>query len=102
MTTRGKLLKPILEKTVGPFTFAMYMRVMRRDLELTQVEMAKKLGLSAGTLCDIEKGRQTVSLGLAAKLAKKIGKSIDLAVQTAIQDQLRKAKLPYTVELKAE
>ncbi len=38
---------------------------------VTQVQMAKKLGITKGTLCDIEKGRQLVSATFAVKVARK-------------------------------
>ena len=64
-------------------------------------EMAKKLKMARGTLCDIEKGRQVVSPQLAVKIAK-ICKFPDvIAVQLAVQDQLRKANLKYKVKIAA-
>jgi DNA-binding XRE family transcriptional regulator len=70
MTTR-KPIQPILEKYVGPITFGMFMRVARTTMGVTQVQMAKKLGITKGTLCDIEKGRQLVSATFAVKVARK-------------------------------
>lgn len=97
--TRLKSASEVLEKYVGPVNFAMFMRVSRRDLELTQTQMAKKLKIAPGTLCDIEKGRQLVSVTLAAKIATMAGLSVRLAVQLALQDQINKAKLDYKINL---
>ena len=88
-----------IEKYFGAFTFAKWMRGNRAGKDMTQKEFAKFLGISPGTLCDIEKGRQLVSPTLAKKYAKKCGKSEIAAVQTCLQDQLRKAKIKLRVEL---
>ncbi len=50
-----KKLSPILEKKHGPVTFALFLRAARESLELSQTKMAQKLGMTKGTLCDIEK-----------------------------------------------
>ena len=96
-----KELLPFLEKLDGPLTFGMFLRAARTTLDLTQVAMAKKLGISRGTLCDIEKGRQLVSPALAVKIAKKSGLSEKVAVKACLQDQLNKAKIKMKVDLSA-
>ena len=99
MTTKGKLLGPILEKKVGPVNFAMFVRVARTTLDLTQVQMAKKLGIAPGTLCDIEKGRQSVSVKFAVRIAKTAGLHVEHAVEMCLQDQLEKAGIKKQVRL---
>ena len=94
-----KRLTPLLEKELGHLTFGMFLRVARTSLDLTQTEMAKKLGISKGTLCDVEKGRQLVSPALAKKIAKKTGLSQTLAIKASLQDQLRKAHIHLKVEI---
>ena len=91
MTT--KKLSLYLEKNLGAFSFAMFLRAARTSADLTQVKMAQLLGISKGTLCDIEKGRQLVSPSLAQKISKKVGFSEKLAIQACLQDQLKKAKI---------
>ena len=86
-------------KKYGPFTFAIYMRGMRASKDMNQVEMAKFLGVSKSTLCDIEKGRQNVSPKLAFKIAKKCGHSEELAVKVAVDDILRNSGINFKVEL---
>jgi DNA-binding XRE family transcriptional regulator len=66
--------------------------------DMSQVEMAKFLGITKSTLCDIEKGRQAVTPAVAAKIAKKCGLSVVIAVETAINDQLRRAGLKMSVK----
>ncbi len=96
-----KELLPLLEKQTGPLTFGMFLRAARTALDLTQAEMAAKLAVSRGTLCDIEKGRQLVSPALAMKIAKTAGLSPTVAVKACLQDQLRKANIKMTVDLSA-
>lgn len=96
-----KRVIPILENEVGEFTFGMFLRVARRRLELSQAEMARKLKISRGTLCDLEKGRQLVSPGLAVRIAKAAGLSETLAVKACLQDQLNKANIKLKVALVA-
>ncbi len=88
-----------LEKYFGPLTFARFMKACRAGKDMNQKEFAKFLGISAGTLCDIEKGRQLVSPLLAKKYAKKSGLSEKVAIEACLQDQLRKAKIKLKVEL---
>lgn len=99
MTTKRKLL-PLLEAEFGPVTFALFVRAARTQLELSQTEMAKKLGMARGTLCDIEKGRQGVSVTLAVKIARKAGLSQEMAVEYCLKDQLARAKIPMDVTIK--
>ncbi len=79
------------EAEMGPLTFAMFMRVARTTLGLTQEKMGQKFGLSRANVCDIEKGRYLVSPAVAMKVAKKSGLSENLAILACVQDQVRKA-----------
>ena len=89
-----------LEKMIGgPLTFAGFVRGARGSRDMSQVAMAKFLGISKSTLCDIEKGRQLVSPALAAKIAKKCQLSVEVAIMTSFRDQLRKAKLDFEVHV---
>jgi DNA-binding XRE family transcriptional regulator len=96
-----KKLRDVLNKNLGPFTFGGFLRAARAGKDLSQTEMAKFLGISKSTLCDIEKGRQFVTPALASKISKKCGLSEIVAVEAAINDQLRRAGLKLTIEIKA-
>jgi len=98
---KPSLLLPLLERQTGPRTFGMFLRSARTSMDLTQAAMARKLGISRGTLCDMEKGRQLVSPTLALKIAKIAGMSTTVAVKACLQDQLNKAKIKLTVDLSA-
>lgn len=99
MTTKS--LSKKLESELGPLSFGMFMRVSRNSLGYTQQEMADLLGIARGTLCDIEKGRQFVSVEFATKVAKKAGLSGMMAVEACFVDQIRKSNLNYQVKVKA-
>jgi DNA-binding XRE family transcriptional regulator len=99
MKRKTKPLLELLNKELGPMSFVGFLRGARASKDLSQAQMAKMLGLSRSTLCDIEKGRHLVSPGLAAKIARKCGFAATLAVRAALQDQLNKAKLKMRVEL---
>lgn len=98
MTTK-KEANQTLEKIYGPFTFATFIRGVRTTLDLTQVEMAKKLGISRAALCEIEKGRTLVGPQAAVRYAKKAGFSDTLALEACLQDQLRKANIKKRVRI---
>jgi DNA-binding XRE family transcriptional regulator len=89
----------VFEKVSGPFTFAKFTLGIRTTLMLSQVEMAKKLGISKSALCEIEKGRTLVSAQAAVRYAKKAGFSIKVALEACFQDQLRKANINKRVKI---
>lgn len=72
---------------------------IRTTLDHSQVEMAKKLGISKAALCEIEKGRTLVSPQSACRYAKKAGFSETLAIEACFQDQLRKANIKKRVKI---
>lgn len=94
-----KETKSLLEKMNGPFTFATYLIGVRTTLDMSQVEMAKKLGITKAALCEIEKGRTLVSPATAVKYAKRAGFSVVVALETCFQDQLRKANIKKRVRI---
>jgi transcriptional regulator with XRE-family HTH domain len=100
MSTKSKFGRGDLEKRMGPMTLATFLSSWRESLDMTQVAFAKKLGISAANLCDIEKGRQLVSPKKAAQIAKKIGYSETILVELVINEQLAAEGLK--VRVKAE
>ncbi len=95
-----KSLTKLLKDKVGEISFGGFLRGARTMRDMSQVEMADFLGMARGTLCDIEKGRQNVSIDLAWKIAKKCNLPEILAVEYAIQDQLKKSGLKLKVEVR--
>jgi len=89
-----------LEKIAGEeLTFFNLMESMRLCEEMSQANFAKLLGISKSHLCDIEKGRKSVSPKRAASFARKLGYPESQFVQLALQAMLDNDGLEYTVEL---
>ena len=92
----------ILEKiTGGPLTLGRAIESIRKSEELSQDECAKKLVVSKPHLCDVEKGRKTVSSERAAKWARILGYPESVLVRLALQGELDAAGLKYRVDIKA-
>lgn len=90
-----------LESLVGEETFGSMLEAFRLAGGLSQVDFAKRLGISKQHLCDLEKGRRFVTVQRAAKFAKILGHSEKGFVQLALQDQIRESGLPLKVSVEA-
>ena len=90
-----------LEGLVGKLTFGGLIEAMRQAEEMSQVEFAKKLGISKQHLCDIEKGRKFVSPERAAKFARILGHSERSFVALALQDIVNQGGLKLKVNVEA-
>ncbi len=95
----NKDLNKILEAELGEISFGGFLRAARTLQGFTQAEMGSLLSISKSTVCDIEKGRQLVSIELAAKIARKCALSEELAVECCIRDALKKAKIKMKVNI---
>lgn len=84
-----------------PIRFGSMIRSLRKCDEISQVELAKKMGVTRAYLCDVEKGRHVPTIDLALRMAKVMGYLPEQFVSMALQDQLDKAGLKMRVELKA-
>lgn len=81
----------------GPLTLGRLLEAIRLGEDETLDGFAKKLGVSRTNLCDIEKGRRSVSLERAAQWAKDLGYDPSWFVQLALQDQVNAAGLRLRV-----
>ena len=90
-----------LERELGPMTIGRIIRAWRLCDEMSQAEYARRLGISPGNLCDIEKGRQLISARKAAEIADKIGYSRDIMVELAINEQLAHDGLKIRVKVQS-
>lgn len=88
------------ERDFGPLTFGQLLDSYRYCEEMTYKDLAKKLKIAQSTLCDLIKGRKIPSLKRAQTIAKKLEESEWLYMQVAIEDQIRREKLPYKIEVK--
>lgn len=84
----------------GPLTFGQMMNAQRVGDEESLAAYAKRLGVSSGHLCDIEKDRRTVSPERAARWARTLGYSEAQFVRLALQAAVDAAgiKLKVSVE----
>ena len=102
VTGRKSEAMRLLEKiSRGPLTLGRAIESIRKSEGLSQDECARKLGVSKSHLCDVEKGRKTVSPERAAKWARALGYPESILVRLAIQSGLDAAGLKYKVEIEA-
>lgn len=81
-------------------TFGGLVHSLRMSDEITQVDLAKKIGVSKQFLSDVEHNRKDVGISFAKKIADALEYSIEPLIELLIRDQLRKQHLNYIVELK--
>ena len=92
------LLNEIVDE---PMTFASTLRMIRETDELSQAEVARRVGVTRAHICDIEKGRKLVSPERAARFAKVLGYGPEQFVRLALQDQVQAAGLKLRVKVEA-
>ena len=83
----------------GPLTVGNLLHSLRKSEEMSQVEFAKKLGISKQTLCDIEKERTAVSSARAARFAKKLKFPPAFFIQMALQEELNREGIRLSVKV---
>lgn len=81
-------------------SFGGLLHSLRISDEISQVELAKKLGVSKQFLSDVEHDRKDIGIAFAKKVADTMGYSVEPLIEILIRDQLRKQHLDYIVELK--
>jgi transcriptional regulator with XRE-family HTH domain len=82
-----------------PLTLGSLLSTIRECDELSQAALAKRLGISKSHLCDIEKGRKSVSPERAARFARELGYSEEQFVRLALQQLVEVAGLKFQVVL---
>ena len=89
-----------IEKITGlKLTLGNLILSIRQADEISQVEFAKKLGITKQHLCDIERGRKPVSPRLAAKYAEILGYSKEQFIRLALQDMVDRDDLNVQVDI---
>ena len=103
MRTRQKSdTMKFLEDVAGrPLTLGGLLESIRLSEEMSQAAFAKKLGISASHLCDIEKGRKVISPERAGRFAKVLGRSQQQFVRLALQELVDEAGLKMKVNVAA-
>lgn len=100
MTTKAVDAEKFLTQLLGgPLTFGDMLASIRQCDEMSQTAFAKLLGISRQNLCDIEKGRTSVSPGRASRWAKKLGYSEHQFVALALQALVDEAGLSLQVSV---
>ena len=79
------------------FTFGTLLTHLRKAKGIPQVELASRLGVSKGLVCDIEKGRRYASIKLSLDVAKALKIPREILVQQVFRDQLKRYKLNLAV-----
>ena len=85
----------------GPLSFGQLLLSLRKADEVSQADLAKKLKVSKGLICDIEKERRVASIELAAKIAKALGYPKETLIKQLFEDQLKNAKIKLKVSVEA-
>jgi len=101
MNTKKKYGLKDFEKEHGPLTFGEALESYRLGEEISQADMAKRIGISSQSLCDIEKGRRIPTPKRAAKIAQLIDEPELFWVKLALQDELKRDNLNFKVVLTA-
>ncbi len=103
MTTKKKSeAMKFLEVVSGrPLSLGGLLESLRLGEEFSQATFARRLGISASHLCDIEKGRKVVSPERAARFAKVLGRSPEQFVRLALQGLVDDAGLKMKIDVNA-
>lgn len=81
-------------------TFGGLIRSLRKSDEISQIDLARKLGVTKQFLSDVELNRKEVGIAFAKKLASSLGYSIEPLLELLIRQQLKRHRLNYIVEIK--
>jgi transcriptional regulator with XRE-family HTH domain len=100
MTTKSQNALDATKDTWEKMTFGSLVRSLRISDEISQVALAKKIGVSKQFLSDVEHDRKDVGISFAKKIASALGYSIEPLLELLICDQLKRQKLNYKVELR--
>lgn len=93
-----KTLKEI-EKITGKLTLGKLILAIRQADEISQMDFSDKLKISKQHLCDIERGRKSVSPKLAARYAATLGYSKEQFIRLALQDLVDRDRLQVQIEV---
>jgi transcriptional regulator with XRE-family HTH domain len=98
-TKRNKKSSEKWAAEFGALVFGELLWAYRETEQLTQKELAEKLGITSQKLCDFEKGRRLPSLKQAAKFASTLGEDPATWVQVLLQEEVRKNQLKLKVSV---
>ena len=84
------------EKSLGRLVSA-----LRMFEGLSQAELARKLGLRRGVVCDLEADRRVLMPAQASQIAKALGYDEEVIIGFAVEDWLAREGLAFEVALSA-
>lgn len=94
-----KTLKGIRKITGQKLSLAKLIWSIRQSDNISQVDFANKLKITKQHLCNIERGRNSISPKLAANYAKILGYSKEQFIRLALQDLVDRDGLNVEVEV---
>lgn len=97
--TTQKTLKKLEKITGAKLTFGTMLWSIRKCDEESQVDFAKKLGISKQHLCDLEHDRKNVSPKLAAQYAEILEYSKMQFIQLALQNVVDREELEVQIDV---
>jgi len=103
MTTKKNKTLDALDATKEiwqKMTFGSLVRSLRISDQISQAALAKKLGVSAQFLSDVEHDKKDIGINFAKKVAKTMNYSVEPLIELLFKEQLQRNKLNYIVELK--
>jgi transcriptional regulator with XRE-family HTH domain len=98
---RAKASKALENIVVKPSSLGALLESIRVGEEMSQVEFSRRLGISRSHLCDIEKGRKTISVARAARFAGILGYSEAQFVRLSLQGLVEESGLKLKVRVDA-
>lgn len=101
MITKSAALKSFEKIRKGRMTFGKMIESIRKADEISQTELARKMQISKAHLCDLEKGRRTVTVARAIQFAKILKYSETQFVALALEDELHAAGMKVKITLSA-
>ncbi|WP_374028122.1 helix-turn-helix domain-containing protein [Bdellovibrio bacteriovorus] len=102
MTTKKNDAVKFLDRLIGDSaSFGGTLQAIRLSEEMTQAEMAKKLGITNTHLSQLERCHKFVSPERALTFAKKLGYPPKMFISLSLQDQLQRAGIKFKVFLEA-
>jgi transcriptional regulator with XRE-family HTH domain len=102
MRTKSKTMQFLEGLLGGPLTFGGMLVAIREGEEWSQAELARRLGVSAQHLGQVEKGRKAVRPERAAAWARELGYAPAHFVALALQAQVVEAGLQLHVHVTDE
>lgn len=66
-------------------TFGENIKRIRKDMNITQEEMAKRIGISQSYMADIERNRKNISLAVIMKFSK----GLNISINELINDDIK-------------